>query len=45
MIPSAKIDALANAPPENMFNRPSNPLFDWVLRLVSISGSTPGRTM
>ena len=42
--PSAKIEALPKAPPENMFRRPTRP--SWVLlwnsarRVASIPGST-----
>jgi hypothetical protein len=44
IIPNAKMEAFAKAPPENIFNRPSSPLDDWFCRLANIPGSTPGKT-
>ena len=44
MMPSAKIEALENAPPVNMLSRPSNPLDVWLCSCVSMFGSTPGST-
>ena len=38
MIPNAKMDALENAPPENMFNRDIRPVLVCSLRAVKASG-------
>jgi hypothetical protein len=45
MIPRAKIDALENAPPENIFNNPRIPSELWLLKASKFAGlgSIPGR--
>ena len=45
MIPRAKMDALENAPPENMFSRDMSPVLVCSLKAVKASGLIPGRTM
>jgi hypothetical protein len=45
MMPNAKIEALENAPPENMFSRDISPVLVCSLRAVKASGLIPGRTM
>ena len=45
MIPNAKIEALENAPPENMFNKAKRPSLVCSCNLDSIFGSIPGRTI
>ena len=42
--PSAKIEALPKAPPENMFRRPTRPCEDVDWRPASIDASIPGST-
>ena len=44
MIPNAKIEALENAPPENIFNNPKIPSEVCCLRASNESGFTPGNT-
>ena len=42
--PSAKIEALPKAPPENMFRRPTRPSWVLLCRLASMEASMPGST-
>ena len=42
--PSAKMEALPKAPPENMFRRPTRPSEVFCWKRASIVGSMPGRT-
>jgi len=42
MIPSAKIENLDKAPPENMLNRPRMPPSFWLNKSASTSGLMPG---
>ena len=42
--PRAKMEALPNAPPENMFRRPTRPSEVLCWKRASIEGSMPGRT-
>ena len=44
MIPNAKMDALENAPPENIFNRDIRPVLVCSCSLARASGLIPGRT-
>ena len=45
MIPNAKMDALAKAPPENIFNNDIKPVLVCSRRAVSALGFIPGNTM
>jgi hypothetical protein len=45
MIPSAKIEALEKAPPENMLSKDIKPSLVWFSKGLSPSGFTPGRTI
>ena len=43
--PSAKIEAFPNAPPENMFKRPTRPSEEVLWRFASCAESMPGSTI
>ena len=45
MIPNAKIEALENAPPENMFNKDMSPSLVCCCNCARRSGAIPGNTM
>ena len=45
MIPSAKMDALENAPPTKASNNPRTPLLALSERLLNLLGSIPGKTI
>ncbi len=44
MIPNAKIEALENAPPENIFNKAKRPSLVCSCNFASIAGLIPGNT-
>ncbi|GAA6258357.1 hypothetical protein F070042J6_42090 [Bacteroides sp. f07] len=44
MIPNAKIEALENAPPENIFNKAKRPSLVCSCNFANIAGLIPGNT-
>ena len=45
IIPKAKIEAFEKAPPTKASSRPNMPPFELLLKLASLLGSIPGKTI